>query len=64
MLYTLGDDRVVLAINEVTGREAWRLTPARTRRGYLSIHAHRALLATDSGYLYGLGLGDGRCASA
>ncbi|WNG16475.1 PQQ-binding-like beta-propeller repeat protein [Cystobacter fuscus] len=60
MLYTLADERVVLALNEVTGREAWRLTPARTRRGYLSIHSHRALLATDSGYLYGLGLADGQ----
>lgn len=60
MLYTLADDRVILAINEVTGREVWRQTPARTRRGYLSLHAHRALLATDSGYLYGLGMADGQ----
>ncbi|WP_434389840.1 PQQ-binding-like beta-propeller repeat protein [Melittangium boletus] len=60
MLYTLGDDRVALAIHEATGREVWRQTPPRTRRGYLGVHAHRALLATDSGYLYGLGLSDGQ----
>lgn len=60
LLYTLGDERVALALHEVTGREAWRLTPPRTRRSYLSVHAHRALLATDSGYLYGLGLADGQ----
>ncbi|ATB32836.1 PQQ-binding-like beta-propeller repeat protein [Melittangium boletus] len=60
MLYTLADDRVALAIHELTGREVWRQTPPRTRRGYLSVHAHRALLATDSGYLYGLGLADGQ----
>jgi len=60
MLYTLADDRVALAIHEVTGREVWRQTPPRTRRGFLCVHAHRALLATDSGYLYGLGLADGQ----
>ncbi|PTL85346.1 PQQ-binding-like beta-propeller repeat protein [Vitiosangium sp. GDMCC 1.1324] len=60
MLFTLSDDRVALAINEVTGREMWRLAPPRTRRSYLGIHAHRALLATDSGYLYGLGMADGQ----
>ena len=60
LLYTLGDERVALALHEVTGREVWRLAPARTRRSFLTVHAHRALLATDSGYLYGLGLADGQ----
>ncbi|MFY0568091.1 PQQ-binding-like beta-propeller repeat protein [Archangium lansingense] len=60
LLLTLSDDRIALAYNEVTGREMWRLSPPRTRRSYLGIHAHRALLATDSGYLYGLDLTDGQ----
>jgi outer membrane protein assembly factor BamB len=60
LLLTLSDDRIALAYNEMTGREMWRLTPPRTRRSHLGIHAHRALLATDSGYLYGLDLADGQ----
>lgn len=60
LLFTLSDERVALALNEATGREMWRLAPPRTRRSYLSIHSHRALLATDSGYLYGLGMSDGQ----
>jgi len=60
LLLTLSDDRIALAYNEVTGREMWRLTPPRTRRSHLGVHAHRALLATDSGYLYGLDLADGQ----
>jgi outer membrane protein assembly factor BamB len=60
MLLTLADDRIALAFNEVTGREIWRLAPPRTRRSHLGIQAHRALLATDSGYLYGLDLADGQ----
>ncbi|HEX8433845.1 hypothetical protein, partial [Archangium sp.] len=50
LLLTLSDDRIALAFNEVTGREMWRLAPPRTRRSHLGIQAHRALLATDSGY--------------
>jgi outer membrane protein assembly factor BamB len=60
LLLTVSDDRSVLAFHEATGRELWRLAPPRTRRGHLAIHTHRALLATDSGYLYGLGLTDGQ----
>ncbi|WP_257447108.1 PQQ-binding-like beta-propeller repeat protein [Archangium lipolyticum] len=60
LLLTLSDDRVALAYNEMTGREMWRLAPPRTRRSHLGIQAHRALLATDSGYLYGLDLADGQ----
>ncbi|HYO52754.1 PQQ-binding-like beta-propeller repeat protein [Archangium sp.] len=60
LLLTLSDDRIALAFNEVTGREMWRLAPPRTRRSHLGIQAHRALLATDSGYLYGLDLADGQ----
>ncbi|MGZ3456989.1 MAG: outer membrane protein assembly factor BamB family protein, partial [Archangium sp.] len=60
LLLTLADDRIALAFHEVTGREMWRLAPPRTRRSHLGIQAHRALLATDSGYLYGLDLADGQ----
>ncbi|WNG47994.1 PQQ-binding-like beta-propeller repeat protein [Archangium minus] len=60
LLLTLSDDRTALAFNEVTGREMWRLAPPRTRRSHLALQAHRALLATDSGYLYGLDLTDGQ----
>jgi outer membrane protein assembly factor BamB len=60
LLLTLSDDRIALAFNEVTGREMWRLAPPRTRRSHLGVQAHRALLATDSGYLYGLDLADGQ----
>jgi outer membrane protein assembly factor BamB len=60
LLLTLGEDRTVLAYAEVTGREVWRLTPPRTRRSHLAVQAHRALLGTDSGYLYGLDLSDGQ----
>ncbi|MBX5480421.1 MAG: PQQ-binding-like beta-propeller repeat protein [Myxococcaceae bacterium] len=52
--------RNVLAFSEVTGREVWRLMPPRTQRGHLSVQGHRALLATDAGYLYGLDLADGQ----
>jgi outer membrane protein assembly factor BamB len=60
LLLTLSDDRIALAYNELTGREMWRLAPPRTRRSHLGVQAHRALLATDSGYLYGMDLADGQ----
>ncbi|MFZ5468335.1 MAG: PQQ-binding-like beta-propeller repeat protein [Myxococcota bacterium] len=50
----------VIAFCELTGRELWRLVPPRTQRGYLALHARRLLLSTDSGYLYGLDVGDGQ----
>ncbi|XXF75094.1 PQQ-binding-like beta-propeller repeat protein [Myxococcaceae bacterium GXIMD 01537] len=59
-LITLSNDRTVVSFAEVTGRELWRLAPPRTQRSWLSTQAHRALLATDSGYLYGLDLTDGQ----
>ncbi|HEX4621695.1 MAG TPA: PQQ-binding-like beta-propeller repeat protein, partial [Myxococcaceae bacterium] len=49
-----------LAFESVTGRELWRLAPPRTQRCHVSIQAHRALVATDAGYLYGLDLHDGQ----
>src|SRR5262249_55573919 len=60
LLVTLSDQRTVLAFAEVTGREVWRLAPAKTQKSWLALHGHGALLATDSGYLYGVDLADGQ----
>jgi outer membrane protein assembly factor BamB len=60
LLITLSDDRTVLAFAEAAGREVWRLAPSRTQRSWLAIQGHRALLATDAGYLYGLDIPDGQ----
>lgn len=60
LLLTLSDDRTVLAFAEVGGREVWRLAPPRTQRSWLATQAHRALVATDSGYLYGVDISDGQ----
>ncbi|ADO72385.1 PQQ-binding-like beta-propeller repeat protein [Stigmatella aurantiaca] len=60
LLITLAEDRTVLAFAEVSGREVWRLAPPRTQRSWLATQGHRAMLATDSGYLYGLDISDGQ----
>ncbi len=60
LLLTLSEDRTVVAFAEATGREVWRLAPPRTQRSWLSTQGHRALVGTDSGYLYGLDLEDGQ----
>lgn len=60
LLITLSNNRTAVAFAEVTGREMWRLAPPRTQRSWLATQAHRALLSTDSGYLYGLDLADGQ----
>lgn len=60
LLITLSEERTVLAFAEVGGREVWRLAPSRTQRSWLTLQGHRALLATDSGYLYGLDIADGQ----
>ncbi len=60
LLLTLSDDRTVVAFAEATGREVWRLAPPRTQRSWLATQGHRALVGTDSGYLYGLDLVDGQ----
>ncbi|NMO20731.1 PQQ-binding-like beta-propeller repeat protein [Pyxidicoccus fallax] len=60
LLLTLSEDRTVVAFAEATGREVWRLAPPRTQRSWLSTQGHRALVGTDSGYLYGLDLVDGQ----
>ncbi len=59
-LITLSNERTVVAFAEVSGREVWRLAPPRTQRSWLATQAHRAVVATDSGYLYGLDLEDGQ----
>ncbi|WP_043711470.1 PQQ-binding-like beta-propeller repeat protein [Corallococcus macrosporus] len=60
LLLTLSEDRTVVAFAEATGREVWRLAPPRTQRSWLATQGHRALVGTDSGYLYGLDLEDGQ----
>ncbi|WIG97663.1 PQQ-binding-like beta-propeller repeat protein [Myxococcus sp. SDU36] len=60
LLLTLSEDRTVAAFAEATGREVWRLAPPRTQRSWLATQGHRALVGTDSGYLYGLDLEDGQ----
>ncbi|HVG58597.1 MAG TPA: PQQ-binding-like beta-propeller repeat protein [Hyalangium sp.] len=60
LLITLSDERTVVAFAEVVGREMWRLAPSRTQKSWLAVQGHRALLSTDSGYLYGLDLADGQ----
>ncbi|WP_426752537.1 PQQ-binding-like beta-propeller repeat protein [Myxococcus sp. Y35] len=60
LLLTLSEDRTVVAFAEATGREIWRLAPPRTQRSWLATQGHRALVGTDSGYLYGLDLEDGQ----
>ncbi len=52
--------RGVVAFSEMTGREAWRIEPPRTQRSHIALQGHRVLLATDSGYLYGLDVKDGQ----
>lgn len=59
-LIALSEWSGAIAYCELTGREVWRIAPPRTRRGHLSLQGHRVLFATDSGYLYGLDLIDGR----
>jgi outer membrane protein assembly factor BamB len=60
LLITLSNQRTVLAFAEVVGREVWRLAPAKTQKSWLAVQGHRALLATDSGYLYGVDMADGQ----
>ena len=60
LLLTLSAGHTVLAFAEVGGMEMWRLTPQRAQRSWLGVQGHRALVPTDSGYLYGLDLADGQ----
>jgi hypothetical protein len=50
----------VIALSELTGREMWRIAPVRARQVFFSLQGHRALVAADSGHLYGLDLHDGQ----
>lgn len=60
LLVTLSEGRAPLAFDEVTGRELWRTAPPRTQRAFLAVQGHRALITTDSGFLYGLDLQNGQ----
>ncbi len=57
---TLGEGRAVLCFSAHTGRELWRIAPLRTQKVHLAVQGHRALLATDTGQLYGVELEDGQ----
>jgi outer membrane protein assembly factor BamB len=54
------NNRGVVAIDVLTGRDLWRFDPKRTQRGYLAVHGDRVLLTTDGGSVYGLDLADGQ----
>lgn len=56
---TVSEQRTVLAFDLRTGRDVWRISPPRAQRVYVSLQAHRAVVTTDSGYLYGLDLKTG-----
>jgi outer membrane protein assembly factor BamB len=60
LLFALAGSAAVVAFSELTGREVWRFAPGRARDVFLSIQGHRALIAADSGHLYGLDLHDGQ----
>lgn len=60
VLLAPSEGRAVVAFSELTGRELWRSMPARTQRTFLKVQAHRVLVATDAGHLYGLELADGQ----
>jgi hypothetical protein len=51
--------RTILAIQEVAGRELWRLTPAGSQRAHASLQGQRGIVTTDSGYLFGVDLSTG-----
>jgi hypothetical protein len=59
-LLAQSDGRGALAFCKITGRELWRVIPPRTQHAFFSVQGHRGLLATDSGYLYGLDVEDGQ----
>ncbi len=52
--------RGAAGFSAMTGRELWRLVPPRTQRCWISVQAHRALVADDTGHLYGLDLESGQ----
>jgi outer membrane protein assembly factor BamB len=60
LLIAVAGHGAVISFSELTGREMWRVVPSRTRLLFLTIQGHRALLAADSGHLYGLDLHDGQ----
>jgi len=60
LLIAAFEGRAVLAFSELTGREIWRLVPSRVRQLFLSVQEHRALLADESGHLFGLELESGQ----
>lgn len=60
LLIAVAGHGAVIGFSEITGREMWRVVPSRSRLLHLTLQGHRALLAADSGHLYGLDLQDGQ----
>lgn len=60
LLLVISENRSLVVLSELTGRELWRAVPPRTHRVHPLLQGHRVLLATDAGYLYGLELSDGQ----
>ncbi|MBX7100945.1 MAG: PQQ-like beta-propeller repeat protein [Myxococcaceae bacterium] len=60
LLITLSSQRTAVALNALTGREAWRLEPARTARAGLVVHGSLAFLGTESGSLFAAELTSGQ----
>lgn len=56
---TTAKGRSILAFDELTGREVWRVAPSRTQKMFLTVADGRVIVGTDGGHLYGLSLTDG-----
>jgi outer membrane protein assembly factor BamB len=59
MLTRLGG-RGVVALESMTGREAWRFDPPRAQRSMFVEHGARLVVGTDTGDLYGVDVSDGQ----
>jgi outer membrane protein assembly factor BamB len=51
--------RGIIALDPLTGREIWRLDPARTQRAFVTRVGERMILGTDSGTVFGVDASDG-----
>lgn len=56
---TTSKGRSILAFDELTGREVFRVAPSRTQKMFISVAGGRVIAGTDGGQLYGLSLEDG-----
>jgi outer membrane protein assembly factor BamB len=60
LLLTRIGGRGVMALEHLTGREAWRFDPPRTQKTTFAIIDDRLVVGTDGGDLYGLDVADGQ----